>query len=516
MRMRTRARESKRQSRHNSSKALSRSQLVALRELAEVMPRTDDQLHRFIDKVLGLQLPRKPMITGHDAPFDYVKASFFESITDGESEGDDDLIVWANRGGGKTMLGAVVTLLDMLFKPGISIRILEGSMEQSSRMYAYLRQMLERPWFTSLIKGTPTGKRVELINASTVELLAQSARSVRGQRVHKLRCDEVDEFDHDIWKAAQMVTQSGKCGEVEVQGTIESLSTMHRPFGLMHQLVEQARDTGKPRVMRWSVFDVIEKCPPSRSCDNCVLVGDCQGIARNANGYMRVDDVIRQWHRTDKDTWQAEMLCQRPRRDAQVFARFDSSSHGSHVRTVDFADTKIESGAAVLQHQEANQIVAGMDFGIRGKHVMLWAKLTLPSGPAYQDKSEQKIEVFDEYVAKDRTLDENMDAIEARKLPKPIWLGVDPSGSSRNQHTGLSDIQMLRKRGYRILHRRSHIADGIADIRRRLDHGTLTIDPRCKQLIQSLSTYHFDPKRPDDPNPVKMGPTIAAMPCAIC
>ena len=49
---------------------------------------------------------------------------------------DADPLVWACRGGGKTLVGAA-TLLDMLFKPGMEIRILGGSQTQSERMYEH-------------------------------------------------------------------------------------------------------------------------------------------------------------------------------------------------------------------------------------------------------------------------------------------------------------------------------------------------------------------------------------------
>ena len=39
---------------------------------------------------------------------------------------------------------AIATLLDMVHKPGIQVRILGGSLEQSCRMHEHLRRMLER------------------------------------------------------------------------------------------------------------------------------------------------------------------------------------------------------------------------------------------------------------------------------------------------------------------------------------------------------------------------------------
>ena len=42
------------------------------------------------------------------------------------------------------MIGAVATLLDMLFKPGVQVRILAGSKEQSGKMYGYLGGVMKK------------------------------------------------------------------------------------------------------------------------------------------------------------------------------------------------------------------------------------------------------------------------------------------------------------------------------------------------------------------------------------
>ena len=91
----------------------------------------------------------------------------------------------------------------------------------------------------------------------------------------------------------------------------------------------------------------------------------------------------------------------------------------------------------------------------------------------------------------------------------PVWLGVDPAGHQRNSHSGLSDVQQLRKRGWRVRSRRSRLAEGIELVRRRLDRGTLRISPNCVKLIAAMQAYHFDASRPGVEEPVKDGPDHA-------
>ncbi|NJL30770.1 MAG: hypothetical protein HC898_03590 [Phycisphaerales bacterium] len=102
------------------------------------------------------------------------------SLPGRSSERNQDCLVWANRGGGKTMLGAAATVLDLIFKPGIQVRILGGSLGQSSKMFTYLCEMFKHPWLRPGVEGEPTQRRLMLKNQSVVEVLAQSHTSVRG------------------------------------------------------------------------------------------------------------------------------------------------------------------------------------------------------------------------------------------------------------------------------------------------------------------------------------------------
>jgi hypothetical protein len=201
--------------------------------------------------------------------------------------------VWANRGGGKTMMAAVATLLDCLFKDGSQVRILAGSFDQASRMYEYLVKFVTESFEDKLAE--PVKKSgMSFTNGSKVEVLTQSAKSVRGCHIHKLRCDEVEMFDPDVFAAAQFITQStdGKKAAMEIA------STMHRPYGLMQDVVAGANESATP-VFKWCLWEVIERCT-ERSCSGCPLESDCRGRARLSNGYYRIDDAISQMRRASR------------------------------------------------------------------------------------------------------------------------------------------------------------------------------------------------------------------------
>src|SRR5688500_9191149 len=103
--------------------------VVELRAEGARIESTPD-LQKWVHAKLGLKVPAQGVCPGHVGPLEYLSSAFFEP--------SQDLIVWGPRGGGKTRLAAVATLLDLLHKPGCQIRILGGSLEQSLRMWDHL------------------------------------------------------------------------------------------------------------------------------------------------------------------------------------------------------------------------------------------------------------------------------------------------------------------------------------------------------------------------------------------
>lgn len=467
-----------------------------LRQLMALRPTTPTQLHRFVTLALRLQVPRTSVSMLGSAPFDYLRDAFFMR--------GQDPVVWASRGGGKTLLGATATLLDLIFKPGIEVRILAGSLQQAERMYEHLRLLIDRPIFRDgrhLLATAPTQRRIVLLNGSRAEVLAGSPRAVRGTRVQVVRCDEAEEIDPAVWSAAQLTTRTARCGDVVVPGRIEALSTHHRVGGLMEQLTrntpaEGASAPGTPvssprTIYRWNALDVVARCPPQIPCDGCVLWNDCRGRAKQAHGYFDVHELIRQRGRVSDDVWDAEMMCRRPSTADRVYPRF---IRGKHVTTPD---------PTTARHLDV--AVGGMDLGIRALTVVL---IGLADGLG----EEAHLHILGEHAATDLTIDQNLAAAAAkaaeRGWPTPQllrFLAVDPAADQRSGQTGKADATVLRRLGCTVLTPRAPLSRGIEQVRRRLDRGRLTIAPNCTTLIDALEQYRFDPGKPDSPTPIKQG-----------
>jgi hypothetical protein len=451
-------------------------------------PTTPSELERFVRACFGLRLPRGRADAGCNGPFAYLRDAYFDL--------PGDAVVWANRGGGKTMLGAAATLLDLLFKPGIEVRILGGSLQQAERMYTHLRALLDRPVLRKgggVLASEPTQRRVVLQNGSVVELLACTQRSVRGARVQVLRCDEVEEMDAEVWSAAQMVTRSAVCGGRLVPGRIEALSTMHRPAGLMAELTRS--DTR--RLYRWDALGVAARCPAELACEGCALWDDCRGVAKHADGFVPIGDLMRQRDRVSDRVWDAEMMCRRPITLDAVYPSFDPDAH------VCAAEPWRE------REPDAGVWWGGMDFGMRCPTVLLWA-WSAGRGP------DAVLHIAGEYSATDRTVDANLRACDTLAqttgLPVPTELdklAVDPAGNQRSGQTGASDIQVLRRRGCRVVAPRAPLRHGLEAVRRRLDRGLIRVHPRCEGLITALKSYRYDPRNPQQEEPLKDGPDHA-------
>lgn len=149
------------------------------------------------------------------------------------------------------------------------------------------------------------------------------------------------------------------------------------------------------------------------------------------------------------------------------------------------------------------EVVAGMDFGLRSPVAVVWGRVR-------EGEKGEVLEIVAEYTGAGLTLEEHLSRMEEKAgregLGELKWIGVDPAGGARNFQTGRSDVEVLRARGYRVRARRSSVREGIERVRRRLEQGRLVIQRRCGELIKAMETYHYDPQRPNDEEPVKDGP----------
>ncbi len=429
--------------------------------LRGIKPRTRRELRNYVKVFFGIDVPERAVCEDHNSPMDYLWHAY---SADGRAEpANADAIVWANRGGGKTQLAAVATVMDCLFKPGCQVRILAGSGEQAGRMYEYFTGFVGRG-FEGFLKKMLKEKCL-FHNGSGVEVLTQSAASIRGQHIHKLRCDEVELFSEDVLTAAKFTTHSAD----GIVAAMEIISTMHKPFGLMHKMISSAKDFRIP-VFKWCLWEVIERCV-DRNCSQCPLWSDCGGIAKKADGYLKIDDCITQMRRVSRAGWESEMLCKRPSLENVVFDRFDPAIHVGRV-----------------EYDPNLVLYRSLDFGFVNPFVCLWIQVD----------DDGVVRVIDEYIRSRATIDIHAGEIMSRTPGGEESVAAtfcDPAGAGVNDVSGTSAVRELRGLGVAVRYRPSRLLEGIELIRRAIESGdgknSLVISPRCPRLIEAMSCYHY-------------------------
>jgi hypothetical protein len=288
---------------------------------------------------------------------------------------------------------------------------------------------------------------------------------VRGQHVQKLRCDEVELFDEDVFAAAKFTTLSRD----GITPGMELISTMHRPYGIMQREVAAAGERGIP-VFKWCLWETIERCV-DRNCSQCPLWSDCQGRAKSAGGYLKIDDCISQMRRSSRSAWESEMLCMRPSLENAVFSEFDPAIH---IKPVDYNSDL--------------PLYRSLDFGFVNPFVCLWIQVD----------RDGVVRVIDEYIRSRLTIDAHAREIKARTPDGEERVAAtfcDPAGSGLNDISGTSAVRELRSLGIATRYRRSTILEGVEHIRRAIRSGdggsSLVVSPRCPRLIEALQCYHY-------------------------
>ncbi len=447
-------------------------------------PFTPNELDQWLQLHLNLKVARTTTTPGAAAPFDYLTHSFLAPAPNAPR----DCVVWASRGSGKTLLGAIATALDLIYKPGVEVAILAGSREQAARMYDHLRNLFAAGSLAPLLAAPPTEKSLELRNGSRCRLLSASHASVRGLRPQILRCDEAELFKPELWQAAQLVTRSRTCAGRTVKGAVEAFSTMHRPAGLMAKIVEETTGPIPTRTLfRWGTIDALERCPPKRPCKTCPLEPDCAGAAKNNQGHIPIDDAITLKSRVSASVWESEMLCLRPSRDDLVYPEFNPQLH--------------VAPAAFDPAQPDILWCAGMDFGFRAPTVVLIAAL-LPGG---------HLHVYREWSKRESLLADHLDRLA--DPPRPRFIAIDPAGRQRSEQTGFSNAALIRRAGFAVRDQRRGFQEGLAAVRARLRPATgtpsLTIEPTCTTLTEALAAYSYPHDDPASETPLKDGPDHA-------
>lgn len=202
------------------------------------LPEDDDELWEYIRVVWGITVPRIPVCKHHTAPFNALADAYF---------GRYPVTIWkASRGfGGKSTLMGVLSVVEAATL-GAQITILGGSAAQSQRVHEVTQELWHHPFAPAgLLKDDPTKFNTRLTNGAWITALMASQKSVRGPHPQRLRLDEVDEMEIELFEAAQGQPMDAR--GLKSQTVISS--THQYPDGTMTELLKRANEKG------WPVYD---------------------------------------------------------------------------------------------------------------------------------------------------------------------------------------------------------------------------------------------------------------------
>lgn len=318
--------------------------------------KTDQELLDFCLDVFKIKIPYIAVGEGMQSPGQAFCDAFFGRA--------NYALWWASRGSFKSYGTGLLAVLDALRFNGCDTKILAGSQEQGTHIYNAAATHIGNAKLEHMFRMQRT--YTEAITGSSFSVLTASPKSARGHHPVILRMDEVDEIPRDIYNAAinQPMSKNG------LKAQLMMTSTMHKPQGLMAEIVDSAPSTGL-KVYKWNYLGVTERCnefdcrklqfSEKYRGEICPLLGDyvpnkelvsedergrlapareyvtitgrdhdgevlegyydgsCQGHLRRADGYVPVDDQRAARSRVPKRVWEVENECRRPSQEDMVY-----------------------------------------------------------------------------------------------------------------------------------------------------------------------------------------------------
>lgn len=202
------------------------------------LPQDDDELWEYVRVVWGITIPRHSVCRDHTSPFHAFADAYF---------GRHPVTVWkASRGfGGKSTLMGLLCIVEAATL-GAQVTVLGGSAAQSQRVH----EVTHERWYydlapRALLDGEPTKFTTRLKNGAWIIALMASQKSVRGPHPQRLRLDEVDEMELELFEAAQGQPMDARG---LLSQTVVS-STHQYPDGTMTELLKRANEKG------WGVYE---------------------------------------------------------------------------------------------------------------------------------------------------------------------------------------------------------------------------------------------------------------------
>lgn len=316
-------------------------------------PTTDDELHLWIEKELGYDIPRVAVCDDHTAPFDYVADFIFERYK--------SILVLGGRESAKTLNTSIIHYVNSEIKPGCESCTFANIEQQSNKAYTYVKSFLYtiddsgKKVLKSSIEGDPLRKETKWKSGSKIEIIVGTVSGVNSPHPQKVHADEVDLIDDSIWDESRNMASSKVLPDGrEIKAQNIGTSTLKSTKGIMQRLIDESEKAEKAglkptwKVYKSCVYEVSKEVSCCRkaptedrenrlrelgkdSCELCecdkIVKGEwsegiprtldsvCKGKFFKSRGWMSYDDVSEKFVQNTPNKWASQLECRRPMAD---------------------------------------------------------------------------------------------------------------------------------------------------------------------------------------------------------
>ena len=220
---------------------------VGLSEGIAPSPTTKADLAQYLERTFGVVIPDKHVCRHHVSPWRVFCEAYF-------AEHRVIIIKGSRLFAGKSFFLAQLGLTEAVTL-GCDVSILGGSGAQSRRVVKYMHKAWQHPRAPRelLANADPGQFETPLTTGNTIEALLASQRSVRGSHPTRLRMDEVDEMDLDLYDSASGLT----FGRDDIAAHKTIASTHHNPDGTFSEILRRAQHDGTP-TREWCYRETLE------------------------------------------------------------------------------------------------------------------------------------------------------------------------------------------------------------------------------------------------------------------
>lgn len=397
--------------------------------LRKIPPKAKDELWNYVATYFGdeqgryFHIPRKAVMPGHQAPFDFFCDAYFQKLRKG--------LVIAPRSGLKTSMEALLGFMWSLHLPKCTTGLIAAIKPQTAQAYAKIRHFIYNEGFSPLIKDS-LQSRTEFLNGSELACYVGTVTGVNSPHIFKLLVDEFDQIEPmEVVNEMQGMTRSSTD---QIKQQTLYFSSWKKPDYLV---TTYKNLLPIENVYHWGCFDVakcVRKVDENGSilwpadCEYCKDIKNplhglsfyeqCKGVCKKSDGYLDVSWYAENFITLPLRTWISQYMSLAPDIEDAAFEWFDSSA--------------ITEEAA---YDPNYPYFLGLDFGSRDPSVAVFCQ--------YRNGTFYIFDVFWSQVTLGRVFAQGLaDYIKQKYVKKPRFAWGDRRGGSAREEVSLA-LKML-------------------------------------------------------------------------